>query len=214
MEEWLVDLVERVVEHDEEALRLLYLRLSGEVFAIAFVRLHDPDAAEDVRQETFLRVWTKAVSFLGARNTDAIATARTPDDTARTWVLSIARNLATDRLRLQKRETPLEELVGRRGPKTVLDVEALCARLDLCALLGALPRKLREPVVLRVLAGYSCGECARQLGVSVPTVKRRVRAGLSALRGCIEPGVRHSTASTAEEGDRHDSILDENPGRT
>jgi RNA polymerase sigma-70 factor (ECF subfamily) len=193
MEERLVDLVGRVVEHDEEALRLLHLHLSGEVFAIAYVRLHDPDAAEDVRQETFLRIWTKAGSFLVDRATDA---------TARAWVLSIARNLATDRLRLQTRETPCEGLVGRREPSRILDVDNLCARLDLSALLGTLPPKLREPVALRVLAGYSCGECALQLGVSVPTVKRRVRAGLSALRGCIEPGGSHSAASTAEEGDR------------
>ncbi len=206
MEERLVDLVGRVVEHDEEALRLLYLRLSGEVFATAYVRLHDPDAAEDVRQETFLRIWTKAGSYLGTRFSD---TAYASNDTARAWVLSIARNLATDRLRQQTRESPRDDLAGNRFRTTTFDAGALCARMDVLDLLGTLPRKLREPVVLRILAGYSCAECAEQLGISVATVKRRCRAGLTGLRGNIEHGRALSAGSTAEEGDRHDSILDE-----
>ena len=177
MDETLCDLIERISGREEEALRLLHARLSGEVFAIAFLRTGDPDAAEDVRQETFLKVWTRAGTFHGAAGADA---------TARAWVLSIARNLALDAGRRRAWEAPRSELVGRCPGRTAFDAEALCGTLDLRALMETLPDRLRGPVVLHVLAGFSLGQCAAHLRVSVPTVSRRCRTGLGLLRERLE----------------------------
>ncbi len=190
MEERLADLITGVAGRDEEALRRLHERLSGAVFAIAYVRLHDADAAEDVRQETFLRIWLHADSF---RPTDRA------DGGVRAWVLAIARNLATDRHRRTAREIPVADPPPKRTP---LDGDAIAAALDLRALLAGLPRGLREAVVLRVLAGLSVQECGEELSVSAATVKRRCRRGLDLLGERIGRE-RETRPADREEGDRH-----------
>ena len=60
LSEKLNDLVVRIAAQDEEAMRLFYQGLSGEVFNCAYAMLHDFHAAQDIQQETFLKVWKNA----------------------------------------------------------------------------------------------------------------------------------------------------------
>ena len=192
MAENLTNLLQGIVDRDEDAMQELYLQMSGEVFAIAYVRLHDADAAEDVRQETFYRIWNKAGSFMGNGSSESSAHA---------WILSIARNLTTDIHRRKSWETPRADLTELRKPNTLFDTDALCSNLDLRSLIESLPRKLRDPIVLRILADLPLEEVAEQLRISISTVKRRCTSGLLALREQINQGPDSRASTKLKKGE-------------
>ena len=80
-------LVERVRSGDRDALGLLYDRYAPHAMAIGLRMLHDREAAEDLVHDTFVAVWQKIGRFDASRGS------------IRTWILSITRNRAIDRIR-------------------------------------------------------------------------------------------------------------------
>ena len=95
--------------------------------------------------------------------------------------LSVAANLALDRLRAtgRRRRVELTDAAGggsRSGEPAAVD------RLELARLLESLPRRQREVVVMRYLADRSEADTAEALGTSVGSVKRHAHRGLATLR--------------------------------
>ena len=88
-------LLGRVALQDRAALHELYKASAGRLLAVAYRILNDRGAAEDVLQDTFLTVWTRAPQFPALR-TSPLA-----------WLTSIARNRSIDVLRKRRPETPL-----------------------------------------------------------------------------------------------------------
>jgi RNA polymerase sigma-70 factor (ECF subfamily) len=141
----------------------------------------DRARAEDLLQETFLRVVKSAAAW-------------EPKALFRTWVYTIARNLAADEARRQvfRQAAPLGEAApdGTPRPEPVADDarapddaagDALL-RPRLEAALAALPPEQREVFLLREHAGLSFPEIAEATGVNENTVKSRMRYALLALR--------------------------------
>ena len=197
----LVDLMTRIHSGDEEAFRLLYECLGDEVFAISFTILHDQYAAQDVRQDTFMKILERAGGFRGTKGSDA---------TVRSWVLTIARNKSIDHYRKTQREIPASEFIEERRVNILLDTDSLCERLDLEALLEAIPRKYREAVLLRVFAHLKVSECAEALQVSIPTTKRMIRKGLAALK--IKLQLSQDAQTVRNLTDEGGECLDPDPG--
>lgn len=113
------------------------------------------DVAKDIVSETFLRAWAGRGAI------------RAP--TARAYLLTIARNLATDYHRASARQS------GAAVPDTPVPPEAE-AQLDLArvlAALAALPADYRDPLTMAV-AGVSYEDIGQELGVTPGTVKVRV----------------------------------------
>ena len=79
--------VKRIAEGDESALSTLYDRWSQPVYSLVAHLLKDADGAEDVVEETFWQVWQRAASYDASRGT------------VRTWILTIGRSRALDRIR-------------------------------------------------------------------------------------------------------------------
>jgi RNA polymerase sigma-70 factor (ECF subfamily) len=179
-----------VAEPSDEAL-LLGLSHGDEAAAVAFVRryqrrvyglavgmLGDPAAAEDVAQETLLRVWRHAAMYDPRRG--AVST----------WVLTITRNLAVDALRL-RRSTPVEpdQLValglasGERAPedRAVASHGASWLR----PALTALAPEQRRALVLAAVFGHTASEVATEEGIPLGTAKTRIRAALGKLRAAM-----------------------------
>lgn len=136
-----------------------------------------PGAAEELAQETLLRVWRKADSF------DPEAAA------ASTWIFVIARNLRIDRLRG-------ERLADRRDPDPSEEPdapatgEALAILMERCArvrdALGALSPEQARIIELFYFDERPHSEIARLLGVPLGTVKSRVRLAVQRLRAELE----------------------------
>src|SRR5262250_3409216 len=89
----------RVAAGDRAALRMVYQDTSAKLFGICLRMLNDRSEAEDVLQDVYVTVWSKAASFDAGRASPI------------TWLVAIARNRAIDRLRsssVRRRMEPIE----------------------------------------------------------------------------------------------------------
>ncbi len=126
--------------------------------------LGDEASAEDATAEAFIRTLTRWNKVRDLPHRDA-------------WIMRVATNVALDVLRKRRREA---SVVLSGDPPWEGSDPAL--RLDLSAALAALPRRQREVVVLRHIAGLSEAEAAAAMGVSINTVKTHGARGIAALR--------------------------------
>jgi RNA polymerase sigma-70 factor, ECF subfamily len=126
--------------------------------------LDDPGVAEDVAQETFLRVFRRLPTF-------------TFEAKFSTWVFQIARNAGVDELRSRRRRIRLASLAPPPTPAAGVPE----ARAEIDAALASLPVDLREAILLIEVLGLRYHEVARVLGVPEGTVKSRVFSARSRL---------------------------------
>ncbi|PPD44075.1 MAG: RNA polymerase subunit sigma [Methylocystis sp.] len=132
-----------------------------------------PAVAEDLAQETMLRVWRRAASF----NASAGA--------ASTWIFVIARNLRIDRLRGERSgddldADPSDEPDAAPNGETVAIMNERKERVRQA--LGALSREQAQIVQLFYFDEQPHAEIARTLGIPLGTVKSRVRLAVERLR--------------------------------
>jgi RNA polymerase sigma factor (sigma-70 family) len=194
-----VRLIQEIAKGDMDAFCTLYNDMQRDVFNCAYVVLHNYHAAEDVQQNTFLKILTSASKFNGDNRADI---------QARDWILTIARNLARDYWKKRKNEVITGEIGLRRAPLSSFDLDCLHEKMDVFALIESLPKALADVVVLHNLGSFTLDECAKELRISVPTVKRRCRKGIQLLRERIE--LQQSTAKKYAKdprGNEDDEIL-------
>lgn len=155
---------------DPHAARTLMLRLTPRLFGLSVRMLQDRAEAEDVVQETMLRLWKAAPEW------------RDMGAAPGTWAYRVAANLCTDRLR-RRRDKPLEPEMepadDRPATETVLQAQARAQALN--AALATLPDRQRVAVILRHLEGRSNPEIAEILEISVEAVESLTARGKRAL---------------------------------
>ena len=144
--------------------------LSPELYRYALGLCHNPDVAQDLVQETFLRAWRSQQTLRDVK-------------TARAWLYTILRN---EHARLYERRRPdvcdphsLPE-VPVRGYDTSTEAFALRLALD------ELDLQYREPLLLQVIGGFSCKEIAEMLSLKPNTVLTRLFRARKALRAILE----------------------------
>jgi RNA polymerase sigma-70 factor, ECF subfamily len=175
-------LLARICQRDERALTLLYTRYADVVYGLAFRIVRQAEVAEEVTQETFLRVWRGAHTFQGEPSG------------FRSWLFRIARNLALDQLRRQaarpRTVTITPEPTGDRAPLDTLadetcdvaaQVTARCLRDQVRRALLTLPPEQRHVLELAYFGGLTHREIAAQTGQPLGTIKTRLRLGLRKL---------------------------------
>jgi RNA polymerase sigma-70 factor (ECF subfamily) len=150
-------------------------RFQRRVFGLALTIVRDAAIAEDVAQETFVRVWRRADSYDSRRGR------------ADTWVLTIARNVAIDQLRLKGIEPVDPELIASELELSASDDEIEPdERERLRAAIGELPDDQRRALVLAAYTGRTAREIGELDGVALGTVKTRIRAAMMKLRETLE----------------------------
>jgi len=175
-------LVRRMAAGDDQALGVLYDRWHPVVHGVVSRMLRQADDVEDVVEETFWQAWRQASRFDRARGA------------VQTWLLTIARSRALDRVRAlrRRREEPLE---GDDGQNVVqqaaegdpgLDAEASERRRLVVAALSGLPAEQREALELGYFGGLSQTEIAERTGQPLGTVKTRMRLALQKLRSQLQ----------------------------
>jgi RNA polymerase sigma-70 factor (ECF subfamily) len=160
---------------DARAFEVLVRRHRTPLFSFLLRLTRDRARAEDLCQDTFLKV---------VRASDGWA----PRARFQTWLYAIARNQAVDDARRQtfRRAEPLdgrgaaEAASGDAAPDRAADGALLRPRLE--AALDALPPEQREVFLLREHAGLRFHEIAEVTGVAQNTVKSRMRYALDGLR--------------------------------
>ena len=144
---------------DERAVRAIYQRYSGAMFAVAMSMLRDRELAAECVQQTFVRAWRASKSF-------------DPGRELRPWLATITRRVAVDiyRREARSRSEPRAEV-----DETVVPIafERTWEAFEVRAALDQLPDDEREVVRLAHFDGLTHSEIAEQLGVPVGTVKSR-----------------------------------------
>jgi RNA polymerase sigma-70 factor, ECF subfamily len=167
------ELVQRVGRGDAAAYRVLVARHGSNLERFAKRVLRDDAEAEDVVQETFLRLWQRAAEYRPAARVG-------------TWLHSIAYHLAVDRLRATKRLDAFEDedggAVSARQP-LLLDEKRRAELLD--AALAALPGRQGAAVTLVHLHGLSGEEAAEVLGVGAEALESLLARGRRALKSFL-----------------------------
>jgi RNA polymerase sigma-70 factor (ECF subfamily) len=169
----------RLVDGDVGALECLYERHARAIFSLALKLLADREAAEEVVQETFLKLWQRPEAYSPGRGR-LIA-----------WLLGVAHHRAVDRLRRRRLEQrhgasqqAADPVVSDRDP--VDDVLASLRGEAVSRALQALPAAQRLAVELAYLRGMTQVEIANLLGEPLGTIKTRLRLAMQKLRGSLE----------------------------
>ena len=172
------DLISLVEASDAEAFATLYDRHSRSAFSLAYRMMGEWQAAEDLIQEVFLKVWRAAGSYRAGRGT------------VRTWILSIVRNRSIDQLRStasrRRTQDKIEASAPRSQPSEAFSETWRNSQRDqIRQVLNTLPPEQAKVLTLVYFSGYTHVEIAGFLNIPLGTVKGRLRLGLEKMRGSL-----------------------------
>lgn len=164
------ELLLRIRKQDEAALSALYDLCANLVYSFALHALQDPALAEEVTQDTFVKVWCRADGWNPAHGKFT------------SWLLTVTRYTAIDRWRAEQRQpvpssVPLETLPDRHHKDlSQADGEQIRRLID------QLPAEQAQVIHCAFFRGMTHTEIADGLKLPLGTVKTRLRLGLTKLR--------------------------------
>ncbi|WP_258042926.1 sigma-70 family RNA polymerase sigma factor [Sphingomonas sp. NBWT7] len=170
------DALFRTGRQDARAFRLVYRLTAAKLFGICLRICNDRRAAEDVLQDVYLSVWTRAAGFDPARGS-AIA-----------WLATIARNRSIDWRRTHRPAGASDEMIAALPDPSPSAPDAMLRdehdrRLHFC--LDTLEGRQRDAIRTAFFDGLTYAELAERAAVPLGTMKSWVRRGLMRLRECL-----------------------------
>jgi RNA polymerase sigma-70 factor, ECF subfamily len=173
------DLISLVGDGDAQAFALLYDRHSRVAFSLAHRMLGERQAAEDLAQEAFIKIWRAATSYRAGRGG------------VRTWILSVVRNQGIDQLRANATRRRTLEKVEASTPRSqpseaFVETWRNSQRDQVREALNTLPAEQWKILELAYFSGYTHVEIADLQGLPLGTVKGRIRRSLKRLRDHCE----------------------------
>lgn len=174
----LSDLIARVARGDRRALGDVYSRTSAKLFGVCLRVTRDREAAEDVLQQVYLKVWNRAGRF-------------DPEVASPvTWLCAIARNASIDWVRKHGSQPLPDAILDAAGEDTVDEGAAIMAadeeRAQIFDCLDRLPPNHQRAIRLAFFDGLSHPELASAMRSPLGTTKSWIRRGLLQLRGCLQ----------------------------
>ena len=181
VEESQAQLLRRIAAQDRNALAEFYDQTARPLFSIAIRMLGNSEEAEEVIQDVFVQIWTKAPTF--------DVTIGLPFH----WVLGITRNRCIDRLRArQRRARVIVDLDGDQNLESLfqsMPAETALPETELAAVRTAvrsLPPDQQQAIELAFFKGLTHPEIAELLNEPLGTIKARIRRGMVKLRDSLE----------------------------
>jgi len=169
-----VGLVIAIARYNGDAFAEAYRRHAGAVFALAQRLLWDRTQAEELVQETFLRLWEQPDRFDQARGS------------LRSFLLMDAHARGVDRIRSESRRREREERTARAAVVADYDLDLEAYDLDVAEqvreVMATLTDGERRAIELAYFGGHTYREVARILAEPEGTIKSRIRTGLMRLR--------------------------------
>ena len=177
-------LLAQCAEGDQAAFARLYGLTSGKLLSVCRSFFRHGGEAEEVLQEAYLRIWRASPQYRANRGRPM------------TWMITVARHAAIDRLRQTRQERALTvdntdtehcgEDVGLCKPTSV-EAERSEIAHDMSRGLAGLEEGPRRAITLAFYFGYTHEELAQELDVPLGTVKSWIRRGLVKLKAGLEP---------------------------
>lgn len=171
-----IELVERYLNGDREAIEELVMRYQKQIYAFVYRIINDQEEAKDLTQKIFL----KAFNSIGGFRQEA---------SFKTWLYQIAINTSLSQRKQnmkREKETELQEaLIG--GQEGVLSLVIEKERKDyIKKALAGLPERQRLTIILRAYEGLSCKDTAEIMGCSEGTVKAHYHSAVQGLRDILK----------------------------
>jgi len=167
-------LMKRVGKGDEQAFRQLYQNTDKTIYSFILSIIKNPQDAEEVMQETYLKIWTSAAGYKSQGKPLA-------------WMFTIARNLCYMKFRDQKHQSELglDDLNGDETGAVCPQLENLADKLVLEAALSILKEEEREIVLLHASAGMKHREIAANLQMPLATVLSKYNRAMKKLENYL-----------------------------
>lgn len=175
------ELIKRIVQRDQSALADLYDRYGRILLGMVYRMVGTREDAEEVVLDGFCQIWRSADQYNSNRGR------------VDTWLFSIMRSRALDRLRQLERSDRARIASQERffpEPSWPSPNDSLLwreQREHICAALAQIPLEQRRVIELAYFDGLPQAQIAHQLGIPVGTVKTRLRLGLQKLKQLIGP---------------------------
>ncbi len=171
------ELIARVAIGDRAAFTALYDATSAKLLGVGLRVLRDRAAAEDALQDAFIKIWHKADTYA--------VTGHSP----MSWLVTLARNTAIDRLRARRDTADIDGVPEARLSDPTPTAEARTIARDEARRIGrcldALPRDRRDAVRGAYILGESYADLARRFDVPLNTMRTWLRRSLISLRECM-----------------------------
>jgi len=167
-----IALIDRIVARDETAVGALYDRHSRLLFGLILRIIRDRSEAEEILQEVFVLVWTRAETYNVSLGPPAA------------WLVRIARNRAIDRLRANSVRVRAVESAPEPPPSENPESQASASEQQraVARALESLPADQRVLIEQAYFLGLTQSELAERFKLPLGTVKTRIRTGMLALR--------------------------------
>jgi len=154
---------------------MLHDRYVNIVYSVAYRVLNNAQDAEEVVQDVFLRVWERSASFDDRKGKFT------------TWIATISRRIAIDRLRSRERKTPDESFSMDAAPHlwetTLVQEDMTDLQRSLLSAIAELSDEQQQAIKLAYFHGMSHSDIAAHLNRPLGTVKSHIRLGMQKLRG-------------------------------
>ncbi len=174
----LLRLLSNTASGDAAAFERLYEKTACRLFGLSLRMLRRHDLAEEVLQEAYVRIWHHASEYHAQRGA------------VMTWMMSILRYRALDRLRVRKRTERLDEKRAEQIPDDAAEPFVLAVEGQSAFALKNCMQKLtdvqRQCILLAFFNGMTHLELANRIQKPIGTVKSWIRRGLASLRRCLE----------------------------
>jgi len=169
-----LELLQRIQAGDEDALVALHAQFANLVFSVAQRILNDQMAAEEVTQDTFMRLWDKSHTYDPQKGQFIV------------WLLTITRRLAIDVIRQRSRQEPKQDMLFiDENPQlweSILPSSSTELRRTLMMVMKELPQEQSDVIGLAYFYGMSHSDISEYLKLPLGTVKTRIRQGMQKLR--------------------------------
>jgi|APTNR8051073442_1049403.scaffolds.fasta_scaffold09160_3 RNA polymerase sigma-70 factor (ECF subfamily) len=174
----LIPLLLAVATADQTAFAELYRLTSPKLTGVAMRLMRSRDQAEELLQDTYIRVWHKARLYDPQRGAPMV------------WLIAVLRRCALDRLRETARRRQREVVIDEPGldaPELTVEFDPQAAgderRIRRC--LQLLDDSKRRAIELAFYFGLTHEELSRRMDVPIGTVKSWIRRGLKSLKDCL-----------------------------
>ena len=177
-----VRLLQRIAERDSRSFQELYRKYSGLLFSAISNVLNDHHDAEDVMQEVLVQIWNKAHLYEQRKGKPL------------TWLTTMARNRAIDRIRAKQRRSRLNDEFEVENKNVQPEFETsgrdILQDKERDTILRGAVAKLtddqKEAIHLAYFSGLTQAEVAERLSEPLGTVKARIRRGVNRLEGLVK----------------------------